>query len=194
MKFAALIGLACLTASGFAFESNRVSVMKQASYEPAAQQEVGSVLEGTPLDSAGVDEVILNGPVFQGTTLDGAHLVPYQTQRVPAPGTLSPAESVILPPPPTDIHPQQIVDSGPCGKCKCCCKRATQEMTFCLVDPRGCEFTACANVPCCCIDEQPIVTWKRGLVGRMIATICWECCDHEIKVIVTRRGKVKVRD
>ena len=75
--------------------------------------------------------------------------------------------------------------------CKCCPPTPT---VFCLQDPCGCGHEACINVPACCAGEEPYITWKKGIFGRQIATVCWKCCDHDVKVIVCRRGRVIVRD
>ena len=83
------------------------------------------------------------------------------------------------------------------SNCECvvCCKPPKhQEMEFELVDPNGCAHIACVKVPFCCVNELPVVSWKCRPLGRQIATLFWECCDHEVKVVVTRRGKVRVRD
>ncbi len=79
----------------------------------------------------------------------------------------------------------------------CCeprCPEPCIPTTFCLVDPCGCSHEACVEVPACCAGEQPNVSWRGGLFGRQTATLCWSCCDFEARVIVTRNGKVKVRD
>ena len=96
--------------------------------------------------------------------------------------------------------PPAVVAPAPqiCVECHCvtcCCKPKRKiETTFCLVDPLGCKHDACVRVPACCANEAPRVSWNRRLLGRKVATLCWDCCDHKVKVIVTRRGKVKVHD
>ena len=91
--------------------------------------------------------------------------------------------------------------AAPCDTCiackcvTCCCKpKRKVETTFCIVDPCDCEHEVCACIPACCLGETPEICWGRRLLGRQVATLCWPCCDHEVKVIITRRGKVKVRD
>lgn len=87
-----------------------------------------------------------------------------------------------------------------CTACKCtvcCCKTKSNrkvETNLNLVDPTGCVHHACVQVPVCCLNEAPRVSWKGRLFGRQVATLCWDCCDFEAKVVVTRRGKVRVRD
>jgi hypothetical protein len=50
----------------------------------------------------------------------------------------------------------------------------------------------CVCVPGCCT-EPPTVCWRSGIFGRQIGTYTWPCCGHEVKVVVTKRGDVKVR-
>ncbi|MDG1873429.1 MAG: hypothetical protein P8J27_05935 [Mariniblastus sp.] len=78
-------------------------------------------------------------------------------------------------------------------RCRCCTPPPVPTM-FCLEDPCGCPHEACIKVPACCAGEQPCITWRQGLLNRQIATLCWESCDHKVKVIVNGRGKVRVRD
>lgn len=80
-----------------------------------------------------------------------------------------------------------------CNSCCCCPPPAPTPTTFCLVDPCGCSHQACINVPACCAGQQPNVCWRSGIFGRQIATVTWDCCGHSVKVIVTCRGKVRVR-
>ncbi len=81
-----------------------------------------------------------------------------------------------------------------CQVCCMPCPPPPVEMTFCLQDPCNCcVYEACVCVPACCAGEQPCVTWKQGILGRQIATLCWQCCGHEAKVVVTKHGKVRVR-
>ena len=75
----------------------------------------------------------------------------------------------------------------------CCCPPAPIQTTLCVNPPcRCCSTTVCVCVPGCCT-EAPRVCWKQGLLGRSVGTYTWPCCGHEVKVVVTRRGEVKVR-
>ncbi|QEG33994.1 hypothetical protein [Bythopirellula goksoeyrii] len=75
----------------------------------------------------------------------------------------------------------------------CCCPPAPIQTTLCVQPPCSCcSTTVCVCVPGCCT-EAPTVCWRSGLLGRQIGTYCWPCCGHEVKVVVTRRGDVKVR-
>lgn len=84
-----------------------------------------------------------------------------------------------------------------CTSCRtraCRCQPAPFTATvFCLTDPCGRQHEACVEVPACCALEQPTVTWKGGLFGRQVASLCWSCCDHESKVVISRTGKIRVR-
>ena len=90
-----------------------------------------------------------------------------------------------------------MVASVCCQSCcatPCCCPSPGPTNTnFCLVDPCGCSHQACISVPVCCAGEEPCITWRKGIFGRQIATMCWTCCGHKVTVIVCRSGRVKVR-
>jgi hypothetical protein len=104
--------------------------------------------------------------------------------------------------PPTMVAPAVMVPAvapaatccTTCNRTTCCCPPPPPTSTvFCLVDPCGGTHKACIRVPACCAGEQPRVSWRRGILGRQIATVCWECCGHRATVIVTCFGKVRVR-
>lgn len=80
-----------------------------------------------------------------------------------------------------------------CCNTPCCCPPPCVPMKICLVDPCGCPYEACVKVPACCVGQAPQVSWRNGIFGRQIATLCWSCCDHESKVVITGSGKVRVR-
>jgi hypothetical protein len=89
---------------------------------------------------------------------------------------------------------------GACGGCNTCCVTPCRccppppvSMTFCLQDPCCCSHQVDVCVPACCAGEEPCITWRKGILGRQIATMCWKCCGHEVKVTICRSGKVKVR-
>jgi hypothetical protein len=78
-----------------------------------------------------------------------------------------------------------------------CCQPAPRMVshTLCLVDPCTCctaEAEVCIPEHCC--GEVPCITWRWGLFGRRIATVCWTCCDYSVEVVVTKFGRVIVRD
>ena len=75
----------------------------------------------------------------------------------------------------------------------CCCPPAPIQTTLCVKPPCSCVAeNVCVCVPGCCT-EAPTVCWKNGIFGRQIGTYTWPCCGHSVKVVVTRRGDVKVR-
>lgn len=75
-----------------------------------------------------------------------------------------------------------------------CCEPPPIEVALCVAPPCSCcpPQEVCVCVPCCCT-EPPTVCWSNGLFGRQIGTYTWPCCGHEVKVVVTKRGDVKVR-
>ncbi len=75
----------------------------------------------------------------------------------------------------------------------CCCPPAPIQATLCVSPPCSCcsqNVSVC--IPGCCT-ETPTVCWRSGFLGRQIGTYTWPCCGHSVKVVVTRRGVVKVR-
>jgi len=75
----------------------------------------------------------------------------------------------------------------------CCCPPAPIQTTICVAPPcSSCSQNVSVCVPGCCT-EAPTVCWRKGLLGRQIGTYTWACCGHSVKVVVTRRGDVKVR-
>lgn len=122
---------------------------------------------------------------------------PISVLRLPSPVS----EDVVLqepaaPVPADHAVPAEVVMGAPVsgGCCDPCCAPRCVPTTFCLVDPCGCSHEACVKVPACCVGQQPNICWKDGVLGRQVATLCFECCDFEAKVIVTRNGNVRVRD
>ncbi len=74
-----------------------------------------------------------------------------------------------------------------------CCPPPPIHTTLCVNPPCSCCNKAVSVcVPGCCT-EPPQVCWKKGFLGRQIGTYTWPCCGHSVKVVVTRRGDVKVR-
>jgi|GEM_PF-1260935 len=127
-------------------------------------------------------------------------LEPAPQAPVPVPpGVVNPGQSVMMDP--VVVYQPMIaapVSNGCCQTCsrrRCRCTPPPPVPTmFCLVDPCGCSHEACVDVPVCCVGEQPIVSWRDGVLDRQVATLCWACCDHKVKVIVTNCGKIRVRD
>lgn len=120
-----------------------------------------------------------------------AVVTPVPEQYVPVPDQYVP-ESVL------QGAPMMMPAASGCGSCccqPCCCPPPCPvPTTLCLIDPcTGCSYEVCVEVPPCCVGQQPVVSWRDGLFGRRIASLCWTCCDKQAKVTVTRRGKVRVR-
>lgn len=75
----------------------------------------------------------------------------------------------------------------------CCCPPAPIQTTLCVNPPCSCCNKAVSVcVPGCCT-EAPQVCWRSGFLGRQVGTYTWPCCGHTVKVVVTRRGDVRVR-
>ncbi len=74
-----------------------------------------------------------------------------------------------------------------------CCPPPPHQTTLCVAPPCSCCNTAVnVCVPGCCT-APPQVCWKKGLLGRQVGTYTWCDCGHQVKVVVNRRGEVKVR-
>ena len=146
------------------------------------------LLDPGPIVTRSVQETVLEQPIIDETMIQES--LPATPTIVGNPHLDNP---VLIQPP--VVH----APAAACTECRIvtCCRKSKTHSTaeFELIDPSGCVHIACAKVPVCCTNEAPVVSWKcRRLLGRQVATLCWECCDHEVKVIITRRGKVKVRD
>jgi len=163
-------------------DADKVSVLVSTNH----QDVVDSVMEPATEVQAS-NSPVLDGPVTEGS------IVTQETQRVPS-TNLPPAEPVILAEP--YASPVTVADAccTTCYQIKCCCRKVPTTANFCLIDPDGCEVEFCAKVPACCVGHQPQVSWRCGILGRKVATRCWDCCNDTVKVVVTRRGKVRVRD
>ena len=75
----------------------------------------------------------------------------------------------------------------------CCCPPPPIKTTLCVKPPCSCcAKTVSVCIPGCCT-EPPQVCWKKGFLGRQVGIYTWPCCGHSVKVVVTRRGDVKVR-
>ena len=81
-----------------------------------------------------------------------------------------------------------------CDPCQACCAPPPVETVICLYDPcTCCTYKVCVCVPACCGDEAPCIDWRDGIFKKRVATLCWPSCGHEASVVITGRGKVKVR-
>lgn len=81
-------------------------------------------------------------------------------------------------------------EAGHCSTCK----PAPVTTHLCVVDPcTHCTYDVCVCLPACCAHETPCMTWQKAAFGRKVLTYTWKCCGHQVDVLITKRGKVKVR-
>ncbi len=129
----------------------------------------------------------------------------------PPPGEASPSDVPVAPKPSgitpgtapgPAIAPGMVIQGSPsfgsccvsCGCVTCCCPPPPVKTVICLDEPCGCcTHEICVTVPGCCAGHSPTVSWRHGILGRKIATLCWPCCNHRVKVVITAFGKVRVR-
>ncbi len=85
-----------------------------------------------------------------------------------------------------------------CKPDPCCFKPAPPPMckqTLCLKDPCSCCTTSVdVCIPACCCDEEPCISYRKGLFGRRIYNVTWKCCGHCVTIVWTKHGKVRVHD
>ncbi len=83
-----------------------------------------------------------------------------------------------------------------CQPAPVCCPPAPVEVTFCFQNPVTCcmeEVSVC--VPACCAQEVPcLASCRSGFFRRQILTFEWPGCGHCVDVVVTKHGRVIVRD
>jgi hypothetical protein len=92
--------------------------------------------------------------------------------------------------------PEPCCQPAPCCAPAPVCEPAPVEVTFCFQNPVTCcveEVTVC--VPACCAAEAPCLdSTRRGFFKRQILTFEWACCGHCVDVVVTKHGRLIVRD
>ncbi len=89
-----------------------------------------------------------------------------------------------------------VADAGDCcAKPVCCQPPPPVEVSWCVVDPcTGCQYPVSACLPACCKCETPCLQgWRSGLLGRKILTYKFPCGEC-VEVVITKHGKVSVRD
>ena len=101
-----------------------------------------------------------------------------------------------------------VADAGDCcAKPVCCepvcCKPVCcvppppppVEVVWCVEDPcTCCKYTVSACLPACCACQVPcLVDWRSGIFGRKILTYKFPCGEC-VEVVITKHGKVSVRD
>ena len=183
MNFAfGIVAIAAIAISAPEDSAQRQSVLETVHSEPI-------LTEPAPVNW-NTQETVLEKPAI----VESAPFVEAPLQQAPFY-----AENRLIVSQPLIAHPTTACST--CHCVTCCCKKKTKvrkprkrNAKFCLVDPKGCTHEACVKVSECCDGEAPTVNWHKRALGRQVATLCWDCCDEEAKVIVTRRGKVKVRD
>lgn len=169
-----------------------------------------------------ISQITMGGQIVDNTQIGELHRgvsllqeeVPAPPQEItpPAPATAVPQDQS-----PSDVAPAQepgSVLNGPvvtgewvetpfmpmapvappvqCNRCccaPCCCPIATD---LCLVDDCGCSYDICVNLPPCCVGEAPVVSWRKGILGRKIANLCWTCCNKRVKVVIPVVGGPRV--
>ena len=155
------------------------------------------------------DRVAKETAVLTSVLQESVVVAPPQEQDPPPPPSEPSPSDVPVAPTPSAIAPGIVapgaapVFQGPaivgsccnsCGYVTCCCPPPPVKTIICLDEPCGCcTHKICVTVPGCCANVSPTVSWRNGIFGRQIATLCWPCCDHRVKVVITAFGKVRVR-
>lgn len=193
-----LIAIAVFAASTFAASTMCVAQDSAPSVTPTQSpsdirivEPLESVLQA-PLNSQPGNNLIPADQVYQVPSLDAPSndfLAPAPQPAPLYPPTLSQMESSLYLPAPVVAAP---ADCGACRNARCSCPVRT---TICLEEPNcGCTHDITVTVPGCCVGEAPVVSWRRGVLGRQIATLCWTSCDKRVKVIIPRFGGPRVRE
>ena len=83
-----------------------------------------------------------------------------------------------------------------CTPAPVCCPPPPVETTFCAVDPcTGCKYPVTVCVDACCAGEIPCyVGCRSGWFGRKILTYKFTCSNKCVDVVITKHGRVIVRD
>lgn len=94
------------------------------------------------------------------------------------------------------LAPQAGAAWGYRGGCCCevCCPPPPVVKVLCVKDPcTCCTYNVKVCIPACCDKEEPCVTWRPGIFGRVIATYTWKECGYCLDVVITKHGRVIVR-
>lgn len=76
----------------------------------------------------------------------------------------------------------------------CCAPPPPVAKELCVKDPcTGCCTTVTVCIPACCCDEEPCVTCRPGIFGRIVLTYTWKNCGHCVDVVINKHGRVRVR-
>ena len=85
----------------------------------------------------------------------------------------------------------------PCCECApVCCPAPPVEVSFCVVDPvTCCKYPVTVCVPAECAGQTPCyVGCRPGFLGRKILTYKFPCCGECVDIVITKFGRVIVRD
>jgi hypothetical protein len=181
MKSLIFVSLLMGTLGASAIPGNQESSVLTA---PAAYQQQEPTPAGQPVPvGSPLQQETAPSTVIEGSPSDLA---------APPQDAAAPAFQGVVPAPPVYGPVAGAPCCDVCGHVNCCC---TVPATFCITDPcDGCSYEFCAEVPTCCVGQQPVVQFRQGLLGRKIADVCWVCCDKEVRVVITARGAVRVHD
>jgi hypothetical protein len=91
-----------------------------------------------------------------------------------------------------------VADAGVCCAKPVCCEPPPPppvEVTWCVEDPcTCCKYTVSACLPACCACQVPcLVDCRTGIFHRKILTYKFPCGEC-VEVVITKHGKVTVRD
>ncbi|MCO8125307.1 hypothetical protein NHH03_26450 [Stieleria sp. TO1_6] len=83
-----------------------------------------------------------------------------------------------------------------CEPTPVCCPAPPVEVSFCVIDPvTCCKYPVTVCVPAECAGQTPCyVDCRRGFLGRKILTYKFECCGECVDIVITKHGRVIVRD
>lgn len=69
-------------------------------------------------------------------------------------------------------------------------------VTFCVTDPvTCCKYPVSVCVPAECAGQVPCyMGCRRGIFGRKVLTYKFTCCGKCVDIVITKHGRVIVRD
>lgn len=94
-------------------------------------------------------------------------------------------------------EPAPCCTPAPCCECApVCCPAPPVEISFCVVDPvTCCKYPVTVCVPAECAGTTPVYAGCRpGFLGRKILTYKFPCCGECVDIVITKFGRVIVRD
>ncbi|MDM4019232.1 hypothetical protein [Roseiconus lacunae] len=83
-----------------------------------------------------------------------------------------------------------------CEPAPVCCPAPPVKVSFCVTDPvTCCKYPVSVCVPAECAGQTPCyVGCRRGFLGRKILTYKFACCGTCVDIVITKHGRVIVRD